>query len=671
MPESAIALLVAKLDRLDPQAQAVLQLASCMGEDFDRAQLSELAGMPLDEVDRALQALCAAGLLVPARTGLRFLHERIREAAQSRLSSVERGKLHLAVGRLLLSRLSEAERAERVFEIVEQLDRGLEHVPEDLRWGVVELNVAAGTRALAAGACATAARYFTVARQLLAYGDRVGQRAFVFALYLDSAESAFQTGEYESSLALLDQAERDALNPFQRAQIAVKRIRVFVLTQHPDDCTRYALRVLRELGVRWPLHPSRLRVWREIAAIEWLLRGDRAARLRPAAQLDVKWLAPLILLEPSGGAMTRADASLPLLCAGLALRYCVRYGYVAAPDLSISSYVQFAYPWLTRPARALELARLALDWMSKAPEPGRDLRTEVQVHVLLHPWLMPRRQALASVERIAERAEEIGDLEFAYYIRLNCYNPLALGGDPVVSCEQNLRKVAEAARRASLLCPDEGERMHAVYRLLLAELSQAELEQQLAESDAWIALHPSSADPFIRTLWLLVLCVHGRHDLAFRQSEALGERLFRISPFVHVADHTFLRGLAAAGLASAAHGATRRAYVRAVARSLRRLRRWARGGSDFVHMALVLEAERARLRGRFERARTLYAQSALQARKQGFPHHAALVHERHADLLLALRRDTESSAVLRDAAALYREWGAQPKADALTRPPAT
>ncbi len=670
MPESAIALLVAKIDRLAPLPQSVLRLASCIVQDFAGAQLAELGDLPLDDVERALHALRDAGLLVPARTGLRFLHERIREAAQSQLSAVERGRLHLAGGRLLLARLSESERAERVFEIVEQLDRGLDQVPEDLRWSVVELNVAAGKRALAAGASATAARYLTVARELLRDADRAPNRALVFGLYLDAAECAFQIGEQAHALGLLESAERESVGAYERAQVEVKRIRVLVLTQHPDDCTRHALRVLRELGVRWPQHPSPLRVWIELAVIEWLLRGDRSARLSPATKIEAKWLAPLILLEPSGAPMARSDASLPLLCACLALRYALRHGYVATPGLSIGSYASFGYLWLCRPKRMHELAKIALDWMPRAPDPARGLRTEVQVHVLLHPWLMPRRQALAGAERIALRAEEAGNREFAYYIRLNGYTPLALGGDPVAACEQNLRKVADAARRASLLCPDEGERMHAVYRLLLDAGAHASLERHVAESDAWIASHPSSADPFIRTLWLLVLCVYGRHDLAFCQSEALGERLFRISPFVHVADHTFLRGLAAAALASAARGATRRTYVRAVGQSLRRLRRWARGGPDFVHMALVLEAERARLRGRFERARSLYAQSALQARKQGFPHHAALVHERHADLLVALRRDSEASAALRDAAALYREWGAQPRADALTRPPA-
>ena len=97
------------------------------------------------------------------------------------------------------------------------------------------------------------------------------------------------------------------------------------------------------------------------------------------------------------------------------------------------------------------------------------------------------------------------------------------------------------------------------------------------------------------------------------------------------------------------------------------MRRWADSGPDFVHMQTALEAERSRLSGRFEAARKLYQRAAARAREQRFPSHAALIHERHARLLLALRRDSEAELAMREAVALYREWGALPKADALVR----
>jgi len=167
------------------------------------------------------------------------------------------------------------------------------------------------------------------------------------------------------------------------------------------------------------------------------------------------------------------------------------------------------------------------------------------------------------------------------------------------------------------------------------------------------------------TLWIQVLCVQGRFDLAFAQSERTIGFLFRGSPFVHVVDHMFYRGLAAAALAGSARGWKRRRYHRELSRSLRHVARHVAGGPDFSHMATFLRAEDARLRHDFTRARNAYEQAALRARQQTFPHHCALARERLAQMLLALRRETEAGEALREAIAAYREWGADAKAQAL------
>jgi hypothetical protein len=146
----------------------------------------------------------------------------------------------------------------------------------------------------------------------------------------------------------------------------------------------------------------------------------------------------------------------------------------------------------------------------------------------------------------------------------------------------------------------------------------------------------------------------------------MSDRLFRAVPFVHLADHTFYRGLAAAELATRSRGHTRRAQRRALRESLRRLRTWAKAGPDFVHMSQLLEAETARLAGQVARARALYEQAVQRARQQEFPHHAALGHERRALMLLELRRGTEAAAALKEASGLYRHWGAEDKAEALS-----
>ena len=238
-----------------------------------------------------------------------------------------------------------------------------------------------------------------------------------------------------------------------------------------------------------------------------------------------------------------------------------------------------------------------------------------------------------------------------------------LAGESVPDTESALGELADAVRRSGQRYP-EPERCHAVYRLLLGG-DDAELGRTLAESDTWIGENSGSAEVYIRTFWMLVLCVRGRYDTALQQSEQVWRRLFQLIPYVHVADHTFLRGLASAVLATQARGARRRRHLACLADSLKRVQRWAKHGPDFAHMGTFLGAERARLRGDANQARALYDRAAQRAKEQEYFHHAALACERRGRLLAALRRETEAGASLREAIALYSRWGCAPKAEAL------
>ena len=82
-------------------------------------------------------------------------------------------------------------------------------------------------------------------------------------------------------------------------------------------------------------------------------------------------------------------------------------------------------------------------------------------------------------------------------------------------------------------------------------------------------------------------------------------------------------------------------------------------------MVLLLEAERAHLRGHRAKARGLYEEAARAAQRQDFVHHAALAHERLSQMLLEEGCQTEAAAALREAIGLYQVWGALPKAAAL------
>ncbi len=309
--------------------------------------------------------------------------------------------------------------------------------------------------------------------------------------------------------------------------------------------------------------------------------------------------------------------------------------------------------------------QLALEWNERFPSPIFGPRAEHVIHTLIQPWLMRRREALAPMARVAEAIRELGDPEFFQYARFSTILYLGLAGHPVADTERRLREHA-ASIASARPWHAASDHMHHTYRRLL---EPAHTERDLeADLDAGRSIHAAYTG-YVSTVWMLVLCVLGRHDLAFAESERVGEVLFRISPFAHVGDHTFYRGVAAAQLATRAQGAQRRRYVRALRTSLGRLNGWARGGPDFEHMAVILEAELARLRERGTAAVDLYERGAQRALRQEFVHHAALAHELRAGLLAQERRDTAADAARVQAARLYQQWGAAAKVTALGRDP--
>ena len=86
-----------------------------------------------------------------------FLHDRVQEAAYSLSPEHARAEAHLRIGRRLAAHTPPEKREEAIFEIVNQLNRGVALITSrDEREQLAELNLIAGKRAKASTAYASA-----------------------------------------------------------------------------------------------------------------------------------------------------------------------------------------------------------------------------------------------------------------------------------------------------------------------------------------------------------------------------------------------------------------------------------------------------------------------------------------------------------------------------------
>jgi len=95
LPASVRDAALARAGRLSPEARRVVDVAAVLGRRFDHRLLVDVAVVP--DVEGAVEAALARGVLVADGSRLGFRHELIREAIETSLSPPRRAQLHTRV----------------------------------------------------------------------------------------------------------------------------------------------------------------------------------------------------------------------------------------------------------------------------------------------------------------------------------------------------------------------------------------------------------------------------------------------------------------------------------------------------------------------------------------------------------------------------------------------
>ncbi len=106
MPVTVQAILAARIDRLDPDAKQLLQVASVVGKELGARALRLTAGLEEEEMEPALCELTDAGFLYEAELYpervLAFRHPLTREVAYGTQLAERRAATHAAAARAMI-----------------------------------------------------------------------------------------------------------------------------------------------------------------------------------------------------------------------------------------------------------------------------------------------------------------------------------------------------------------------------------------------------------------------------------------------------------------------------------------------------------------------------------------------------------------------------------------
>src|SRR5262245_8961693 len=273
--DNVVDLMIMKLGRLPVHTQTALQQLACLGHLTEITTLSTVLDTSQEQVHAALWESLRQGLVEQLDGSYKFMHDRVQEAAYSLIPETSRAEAHLRIGRLLAERTSPEKREEAVFDIVNQLNRGVALITsQGDRGNLAELNLIAARRAKTSAAYASALTYLASGAALLPENSWEHLHDLTFALELNRAECEHVTGLLGPAEERLSVLAAHAATLAERVPVVCLRIELYMMLDQFSRAIDVGLDGLRNLGMECLAHPSDEEVQREYERI-WLQLGTR------------------------------------------------------------------------------------------------------------------------------------------------------------------------------------------------------------------------------------------------------------------------------------------------------------------------------------------------------------------------------------------------------------
>ena len=666
--DNVVDFMVGKLKRLSETTQEALKQLACLGNVAEIVTLTLVRGVSVEEIHTALWEAVRTGLILRRDSSYAFLHDRVQEAAYALIPEGERAAAHLRIGRVLASRAASEELHEKIFEIVNQLDRGAALIQSrEERERVAELNLIAGKRAKTSTAYASALSYLAAGRALLAEDSWERQYELTFSIEYYRADCELLTADLAAAEERLSVLSRRAGNLVDIAAVACLRLTLYTTLDRSDRGVEVCLEYLQRGGVHWLPHPTNDAVRQEYERI-WRQVGNRSIEELVVLPLmsDPECRATLDVLTEVVTPALFTDENLLSLVICRMVNLSLEHGN--------SDGSCFAYVWLGMilgphfgDYRAgFRFGRLGYDLAEKRGLHRYQARAYMSFGNLVMPWTRHIQTGRDLVRRAFDAANKIGDLTFAAYSCNNLNTNLLATGDPLDDAQREAEHGLDFARKA---------RFGLVIDIITAQLGLIRTlrgltpefgsfnDERFNESRFE---HHLRSDPRLALpeCWYWVRKLQARvyaNDYASAiEAASKAQQLLWTSPsFFEVAEYHFYDALARAGQYDTASADERAQHLEALAAHHKQLEVWAENcPENFANRAALVAAEIARLEDRALDAMHLYEQAAESAREQGFVQNEGLALETAARFYLGRGLEMVGHAYLHKARNCYDRWGA-------------
>jgi predicted ATPase len=653
LTDNVVELMTKKIKQLPTPTQEVLKLAACIGNQFDLKTLAVIYEKPIQETATKLRSALQSGLIVPLSyayqlveldiEGLsnqlvaeyKFAHDRIQQAVYSLIPEADTQAVHLRVGRLLLQNTSSEEPEQKLFEIVNQLNKGRELIERQTeRDELAGLNLRAARKAKSSAARQPSFNYLQIGLSLLGKKSWSQQYNLTLNLHVEAAEAAYTIANYDEMESLTQVVLQKTKTLLDKVKVYEVKMQAYCAQIKFIEAIKTGLEVLKLLGVELPERPNQSDLTREIEQIKSVLRGRQAKDLIDLPQMtDSHKLAAMRVMNYLFGPAFIAINQLSLVNWCRQVNLSIHYGHSAD-----SAFPYAGYGLILCLAGELEdgyqFGQLALKLLERFKDKTFKARTYVMYQLFLKHWNEPLRDTSSFYMEAYQSGIESGDLEYAASVRVTYAYALYLSGVELGNTKKETAKAIEATIQTQQEAYLHWTQiyMQAILNLMGQADNSCRLIGEVYDEEKMMPLHLAAKDrlrscTFIHINLSSVICFE-----EFQQAVENADRFeeysanagsFFILPVVCLYDM-----LARLALYPNCSETEREEILIKVAAKQEKMETWAKQAPmNYLHKFYLVEAERDRVLGNDKDAREYYDKAITLAQENEYLNEEALAYE--------------------------------------------
>ncbi len=694
---NVVEFMIAQLRQFPSETQTLLQLAACLGNQFDLQTLATITQqeaiasalalwpaieqgfiLPLNEIYKFYQAQSGEDNptdVAPQYCTYRFCHDRVQQAAYELVPAPQRRRIHWQLGQLLRRDIEPERFSDSIYTLVGHLNLGRPSALSLMESReLAHLNQRASQQALATNAYAESIRYGDAGIEQLGEQGWDDQPELMRTLHECVAEAAYLKGAFRQSEQTLETLFCRVPSLFEQVKAYEIRIEALKAQNRGEDAIATGLMILQQLGVSFPEQPQPHQMMLSMAKTKLCLLGKSTEALADLPVMDQpRVLSAFRIMEKLSSILFVSNPQLFALMGLKQIRLLQQYGNCSSAALSYLFYGIALWTVFNDLESTYQLGQLALNLTEKLGVTAGRGQINFVANFLTKAWKYHLKETLQPLQHNYAVCLEIGDLDHAAYSLYGYAKHSFWLGQALPTLHQDITQQHQAILQLHQSGPQD---LTAIYAQTILNLTATEaaclLQGEVYDQRHKLPQHHQdgtrTAICVLHTNQLFLSYLLGHYDVALEQAKLAKLHLEAVVATIGYAQFCFYHTLLLLAVYPDFDSAQQAISRKQIRIYRKQLDQWATFAPiNFLHKRHLVTAEYHRIMGQPIKAMEAYELAITAAKDHDYLQDTALAYERAALFYADWDKAKIAQTYFTEAYYSYVRWGATAKVTDLER----